>query len=396
MNNKLGMFIHWGIYSIYGIHEQVLARYDLPKNEYEASVKEFNPTEFDAESIVLLAKNAGMKYICFTAKHHDGFCMWDTKYTDYNIMNTPYNRDILRMLADACDKHGIALSIYYSNPDWHHPSAYNHLSSHQWKSDPDTSNPAAYREFVKNQLRELCSNYGKLYTFFWDIPPRYEDRSFNELIRSLQPGILINNRGYDEGDFATPERTVPEGSRFKTLTEACQSVGSQSWGYRTNEDYYSARYLMSSIDKIMAMGGSYLLNIGPMPSGLVDSRSEGLIRRVGSWYNKVSHSLKDTEEDTFGYEIYGDDKFIAIKKGGKTYLHFYEGMKIAAISFTKWPGIPVKAVLLNSGEKLKVAYERLPELFWFRQEKSDDHVLRIRDIPVDDYPDEPIVIELTW
>jgi alpha-L-fucosidase len=315
--------------------------------------------------------------------------MWDTKYTDYNIMNTPYNRDILRMLADACDKHGIALSIYYSNPDWHHPSAYNPLSSHQWKSDPGTSNPAAYREFVKNQLRELCSNYGKLYTFFWDIPPRYEDRSFNELIRSFQPGILINNRGYDE-------RTVPEGSRFKTLTEACQSVGSQSWGYRTNEDYYSARYLMSSIDKIMAMGGSYLLNIGPMPSGLVDSRSEGLIRRVGSWYNKVSHSLEDTEEDTFGYEIYGDDKFIAVKKGGKTYLHFYEGMKIAAISFTKWPGIPVKAVLLNSGEELKVAYERLPELFWFRQEKSDDHVLRIRDIPVDDYPDEPIVIELTW
>ena len=129
--NKFGMFIHWGIYSLIGVHEQVFAKLDIPREEYEALAERFDPVEYDPEKWVLLAKEAGMKYICFTAKHHDGFCMWDTKYTDYNIMNTPYGKDVLAMLAAACKKHGMLLSIYYSCPDWHHEDAYNPKSSHQ-------------------------------------------------------------------------------------------------------------------------------------------------------------------------------------------------------------------------------------------------------------------------
>ena len=134
MENKFGMFIHWGFYSLLGVQEQVLARNDMKNEEYEQYMHQFNPVDYDPEEWVLLAKKAGMKYICFTAKHHDGFCMWDTKYTPYNIMNTPYKKDVLRMLADACEKHGMLLSLYYSNPDWHHENAYNSLSTHQWKS----------------------------------------------------------------------------------------------------------------------------------------------------------------------------------------------------------------------------------------------------------------------
>ncbi len=393
MSNKFGMFIHWGIYSLLEIHEQVLARWDLPKEEYEQAALKFNPTEYDPEKWVLLAKNAGMKYICFTAKHHDGFCMWDTKYTSYNIMNTPYGKDVLKMLSDACKKHGMLLSIYYSNPDWHHPNAYNPLSSHQWRSEPETSDRAKYISFVKAQITELLTNYGEIYTFFWDIPPKFEDRSINELVRHLQPGILINDRGYDEGDFSTPERTVPDGTRFVHMTEACQSVGMQSWGYRANEDYYSERMLMSSIDKIMAMGGSYLLNVGPMANGEISSEACKIIKRIGEWYTKLDGALENTVPDTFEYKLYSDDKFIALKKNGKTYLHFYNGLSSTGISFAALPGTLSKAVLLNSGKLLNIKYEKMPEL-WNDPDCSFAH--HIYNIPIDDYPTEPIVIELTW
>ena len=204
------MFIHWGIYAATGLHEQALARYDIPFEEYDKLVESFNPTEYDPEEWVLLAKNAGMKYICFTAKHHDGFCMWDTKYTDYNIMNTPYKKDVLKMLSDACAKHDMRLSIYYSNPDWHHENGYNQFSTHQWRSRfPECADTVKYREYVKNQLCELLTGYGKIYTLFWDIPPHIVDESLNAYARSLQPDILINDRGWDKGDFSTPEREVP-------------------------------------------------------------------------------------------------------------------------------------------------------------------------------------------
>ena len=130
--NKLGMFVHWGIYSLTGLQDQAIVRYEMDRKEYENLQNSFNPVLYDPEEWVLLAKKVGMKYICFTTKHHDGFCMWDTKYTDYNVMNTPYGKDVLKMLADACHKHGMLLSLYYSNPDWHHEYGYNPASTHQW------------------------------------------------------------------------------------------------------------------------------------------------------------------------------------------------------------------------------------------------------------------------
>ena len=166
-----------------------------------------------------------------TAKHHDGFCMWDTKYSDYNITNTPYGKDVLKMLADACRKHGVLLSLYYSNPDWHHPYGYNPASTHQWKALKRMDvNTGIYREYIKNQITELLTKYGSIYTFFWDIPPHINDPSLNELVRSLQPGILINDRGFDAGDFSTPEREYSQNNetRFPRMTEACNSVGEQS------------------------------------------------------------------------------------------------------------------------------------------------------------------------
>jgi len=343
-----------------------------------------------------------MEYICFTTKHHDGFCMWDTKATDYSIMNTAYGRDVLKELADACHKHGMRLSLYYSNPDWHNEFAYNPRSTHQWKSKyPERSDPDKYREFVREQLRELLTGYGEIYTFFWDIPPRYYDPSMNALIRELQPQILINDRGYDSGDFATPERKVPDGSRFPTMTEACQSVGEQSWGYREDEDYFSSKFLMASVDKVMAMGGSYLLNVGPMASGRIPDEARKLIETVGNWYNKVKESLTDTDASPY-IRLHVRDPYIAVVKNGITYFHFWNGLSSSSINFDDMDVrmgrkcIRVRrAFLLNTGEELTVRYTPLPSY-------SDvDSVARVPHtsickIPVDDYPSEPLVIGVEW
>ncbi|MBQ9085174.1 MAG: alpha-L-fucosidase [Clostridia bacterium] len=396
--NKFGMFIHWGLYSIPAVHEQVIARYDIPNGEYEKYALEFNPTEYDPEDWVLLAKRAGMKYICFTTKHHDGFCMWDTKYTDYNIMNTPYGRDVLKMLADACQKHGMLLSLYYSNPDWHHEYGFNPSSTHQWKSvnKEGEHNTEKYREFVKNQIRELLTNYGPIYTFFWDIPPKIYDPSLNELVRELQPGIFINDRGWSEGDFSTPERelSVIEGKRFERMTEACNSVGEQSWGYREGEDFHTVRYLTGSIDRIMAMGGSYLLNVGPDSLGRIRGKYRELVERVGDWYTRLRGATECHEKDSTEYKIKYNE-FIATRKNGKTYLHFYNGLASGAILISNPPSEPEKVVLLNTGATLNARIEKCPDGFSFHTGISAE-ALRISGIPADDLAHEAIVVEISW
>ena len=394
-DNKLGLFVHWGIYALTGFHEQAFARLDLDRNKYENLANSFDPVKYDPEKWVLLAKNAGMKYICFTAKHHDGFCMFDTAYTDFKITNTPCKKDVLKELSVACNKHGILLSIYYSLPDWHHPNAFNPNSTHQWKAVTEKENDfPKYVEYVKNQITELLTNYGKIYTLFWDIPPHIEIKEVNSLARKLQPDILINNRGFDEGDFSTPERDydkIPSLMRFPHMTEACNSVGEQSWGYRKGEDYHTLKYLLSSIDKVMAMGGSYLLNVGPKPDGTIDRKSESIINAVGKFYNKLGGILENTQPDPFDYVV--SDTAIINEKDGKTYFHFYNGLKSSAVYIKPFPCLPKKVRLLNSGKELRYKIEKLP---YDLELGVGDAVLRIYSIPVESYPKEPIVIEIEW
>ena len=291
------------------------------------------------------------------------------------------------------------LSIYYSNPDWHHEYGYNPNSSHQWKAKRDKApDTKIYREYIKNQITELLTNYGEIYTLFWDIPPKIEDKSINELVRRLQPGIYINDRGFDTGDFSTPEREYQDVSgtqRFKRMTEACNSVSAQSWGYRENDDLYSVRYLTCAIDKIMAMGGSYLLNIGPKGDGSIDERYSGMIRRVGDWYNRMEGSLENTESDVFDYQI-SRGKCIVNKKNGKSYFNFYDGIDSTAVSMKKYPSLPKSVRLLNNGESLKFKIEPLPEFFNFETGCADVEYLHISGIPVDDFASEPIVLEIEW
>lgn len=393
--NKFGMFVHWGFYALTGIQEQAFARMNMPREEYESLMHKFDPMNYDPEKWVLLAKEAGMEYICFTAKHHDGFCMWDTAYTDYKITKTPYGKDTLKMLADACQKHGMKLSLYYSCPDWHHENGYNPATTHQWKAHTENGiDHAPYLEYVRNQVRELCTNYGPLYTFFWDIPPKIKDPSFNAMIRELQPGIYINDRGYDIGDFSTPEREyqAADGARFTRMTEACNSLGEQSWGYRENEDFYSMRHLISAIDRMMAMGASYLLNVGPNALGEIPEEYAARLRRIGDWYNRMEGALVCHEVDDFNYKVKAN-KVIITKKNGKSYFHFYDGVRSSSVALQYFPNMPKSVRLLNTGKPLKASFDLLPEYFSNGQAQP---FLHVTGIPVDDLANEAIVIEIEW
>jgi len=388
---RFGLFVHWGIYALTEYHEQVLRRTDTPREEYEKLADQFNPTAFSAEHWVKLAYDAGMRYLCLTTKHHDGFCLWDTKETDYNVMHTPFKRDIVKEFADACAKYDMRLALYYSIPDWHHPNAYNPLSSHQIPpratDEPDMEK---YVAFVKRQITELLTGYGKICALFWDISPKIHDPSLNELARKLQPGIMINDRGFDAGDFFTPERSVPAGA-FTRLTEGCQSVGRQSWGYRKNEDYYTQRFLEASMDSILSKGGNYLLNIGPMPDGSMHPKAEKLLRSVGSWYLRV----KESYDGDYPTALFADRKdFTVTQNGNSLYLHFNAPPEADGICLYPVNFLPESVTVLNTGETPIVALDAIPTIF--DQPNGKKPFLHIYNIPFEELNSQIPVLRLTF
>ena len=404
---RFGMFVHWGLYAIPAWHEQVQWRRSLPRREIEALAAQFNPTRFEPNAWLDLMQDAGMRYICLTTKHHDGFCLWDTAQTDFNVMHTPCKRDIVGMLADACHARGVPLCLYYSIADWHHPNYPNQGRHHELAAPEVGDQPDwdAYLAFLTAQVRELCTNYGEIHGIWWDMNvPKHHDPSINAMIRRLQPKAVINNRGFDEGDFSTPERRVPEGRRFERPTEACQSVGRESWGYRAGEDYYSALFLMQSVDKIMAMGGNYLLNVGPTAEGVIPQVQQALLRKVGAWYASVSESLLDVEPASD--LTANQDVLLTRRRGvqagapGETlYVHCYHPPEATAVMLRPLNCLPRQTTLLNTGAALDARVEVTPRL-WQQQWNEglrDPHIqpyLSVRGLPVEDLAGTVPVIKL--
>ncbi|WP_248926225.1 alpha-L-fucosidase [Paenibacillus hamazuiensis] len=401
---RFGMFVHWGLYAIPAWHEQILWRGKVKRKEYEQLIREFNPTRFDPDAWLDLAEAAGMQYICFTTKHHDGFCMWNTKHTEYNVMNTPYGKDILGMLAEACHRRNFPLSLYYSCPDWHHPNYPNQGRHHEMfgprpGDDPDIEK---YYDFVKKQIEELCTNYGNIYQLFWDVNvAEYYEPSINEWIRSMQPGILINDRGPGKGDYNTPERHVPEGGVFSKPTEACQSLGRESWGYRDNEDYYTNKFIMQSIDKILAMGGNYLLNVGPKADGTITSENVEALQSIGSWYNRVKEAFEGTvpatdmiHQDVMttagSNQVIQRDQVLITRKANTLYVHLYRDPQTQSILLKPLDVLPKRAVLLNNGRELEAQVDLMP-VYW-----KERPYLRILGLPANEMSGEVMVVKLEF
>lgn len=395
-NNRLGLFIHWGIYSVGEWHEQHGFRADIPRTEYAKFADVFNPSEFKPSEWLDMAIGNGFDYICFTTKHIDGFCMFNTKHTEFNIMNTPYGKDILKELAEECHKRDFPLMLYYSPIDRNHPAYPNKGRRYENQRTYPEDRPDAdvYMDFVKKQIRELCTDYGKLYGFWWDGGRHMEmpDPSVNELIRKLQPGIIINNRGFSEGDFRTPERDwyeyVNEDLAFETPTEACQSIGTESWGYRKDEEYYSTRYLMESIDKILAKGGNYLLNAGPMANGRFPREAADILGKLASWFNRVKTSFYEAEPVTGLVE---NRDILLTADGNKLYVHLYKLPKSSVVWLKPMDVLPVSARLLNDGRSLEAKVEYTPSLYLEKKE-----YLRISGVPIDEFQDEVMIIELDF
>ena len=352
---RFGMFVHWGLYSIGGWHEQLEWRCGVPRAQYEKFFQQWNPRHYNADEWLDLAESAGMEYICLTTKHHEGFCLWDTKLTAYNTMNTPYGSDVVRQLADACHRRNFPLCLYYSIVDWHSPLYPNQGRSHELQAQSgDHPDLPRYLEFIKGQVRELCTNYGVISGFWWDMRiDKVVDPSINAMIRELQPSAVINNRGFDPGDFGTPERDYDRSYdlplSFKQRIEACQSVGMESWGYRKDEDYYSLRYLTSSIDKYRARDANYLLNVGPNADGVIPPKVIEILHRIGAWYKPVRESFDDAIPVS---SITANRSVLITRKKNSLYVHIFQPPEGEEIRLSPLALAPQRATLLNDGRSV--------------------------------------------
>ncbi|MBV9865589.1 MAG: alpha-L-fucosidase [Abitibacteriaceae bacterium] len=392
---RFGLFVHWGLYAIPAWHEQLQWRGRVPREEYVKLAAQWNPTHYNPDAWLDLAAQVGMKYVCFTTKHHEGFCLWDTQQTDYNTMHTPYGRDVLAMLAEACHRRHVPLCLYYSCVDWHHPN-YPNQGRHHELAGPlpgDEPDHAKYLEFLKAQVRELCTHYGEIHGFWWDMNvEEHVDPSINAMIRQLQPKAVINNRGYDEGDFGTPERDYDKGVddtlTFERLTEACQSVGTQSWGYRQDEDYYADRHLIRSLDKYLARGANYLLNIGPMADGTLPDAASTVLQRIGQWYNGVQESLEDVVPVS---HLTSNRDVLLTRRHNTLYVHLYRDPIAESVSLKPLNLVPQRATLLNNGQAVEWAVDLVPS----------DHIehqpyLRLCKLPVNELANTVLVVKLEF
>ncbi len=378
---RFGMFIHWGVYSVpagewngnknYG--EWFMEETKMPVSQYEKFADQFNPVKFDARAWVRMAKDAGMKYIVITSKHHDGFGLWDSKLTDWDIGHTPFGRDPLKELSVACKEAGITLCFYHSIMDWHHPD----WGTRRAWNDKATGEPNMdrYTDYMKGQLKELVTRYGPLGILWfdgeWEKPWTHERGvDLYNYVRSLQPNIIINNRvgkgrsgmqgmdkGQGVGDYGTPEQEIPPtGFGPGVAWESCMTMNNH-WGYNKNDqNWKSTQTLIRNLVDCASKGGNYLLNIGPTSEGLFPSASVERLAEIGQWM-KVNHeAIYGTKASPFEKLDFGRCTQKALG-GGKTrlYLHVFDRPSDGRLVLPGLANKPVKAFLLAGGAKLEVA-----------------------------------------
>ena len=294
---RFGMFVHWGLYSQLGRHEWVMNLERIPTKEYEKLADTWKPGPRPAREWARLARQAGMKYMVMTTKHHEGFCLWDTAQTDYNAARRGPGRDLVREFAEACREFDLKIGFYYSLMDWHHPDGA--------RCAKDEKARRRFVEFTHGCVRELCSNYGNVDILWYDVarplltPELWESAKLNAMVRRLQPHIIINNRSLLDEDFGTPEGKV-EAAQAGRDWEACMTFNG-SWGYMPSAmDWHSPRQVLHMLRTAAAGAGNLLLNIGPKPDGSVPDEAVPRLTAVGKWlaangesvYGKVERAME--------------------------------------------------------------------------------------------------------
>ena len=319
---KYGLFIHWGLYAIpagewkgkrsLGLGEWIMNRSQIPVKEYEQLAARLNPVKFDPDAWVQLAQDAGMKYIVITSKHHDGFAMFASKVSRYNIVEaTPYMRDVLKALGDACAKRNMRLGFYYSQAqDWHEPGGAGNTWDFGPDQGPDGKELKAYDEYLRNkaepQVKELLTGYGPVALIWFDTPRMMtpeRGKRFTDLVRSLQPTTLIDGRLGTDGDYrSTGDNVVPS----ETSTEAWETPATinDTWGYRTDDtNWKSPGQIAFKLVDIVSKGGNYLLNVGPTAEGVIPQASQDILRTVGRWLKVNGEAVYGAGPSPFGDEF---------------------------------------------------------------------------------------------
>ena len=311
---RFGMFIHWGIYSVPAgewegkkdYAEWFQLQTQMPAEQYAKFATQFDPQHFNAKAWVKVAKDAGMKYIVITSKHHDGFCMFDTKLTDYNVVKaTPWHHDPMKDLADACHEAGITFCFYYSVPDWHHPDFPAKYSQHGFHGQPDeNADLEKYVDYVKGELRELLTNYGPIGIIWFDGGGSFrgEDEAklmhaqeLIDLIHRLQPNCLVNNRLGLPADYGTPEQKIP-GQRGHAPFEVCMTLNNH-WGYNKNDNHWKQpKVVIRNLVDIASKGGNYLLNVGPTSDGVLPDPAVSILKDVGQWMHQWRINLRHNRQ----------------------------------------------------------------------------------------------------
>ncbi len=351
---KFGMFIHWGPYSLASVEASWPIMRPTPSGiteaEYRELPKRFNPAKFDPHAFVDLARAAGQEYMVFTTKHHDGFCMFDSSYTDYKITKSPYGKDIVAQLSAAAKQADMPLGFYYSPPDLHHPAFRDtsKLAKDNWHGEPLRPEWPLYLDYMQLQLTELLTKYGPVALIWFDglnNQEKYGGVRFLDLIRKLQPATLVNDRIGVPGDYQTPEQfipnaiptkdvvisgvdpniqdklkpTVPKPEDFQ-LWETCMTIN-KTWAYNMHDhEYKSAQFLIRGLVEVASRGGNFLLNVGPQPDGIIQPEFQERLRAIGDWLTVNGESIYGT--------TYGPVQRMAsartTAKGKKVFIHVFD------------------------------------------------------------------------
>jgi alpha-L-fucosidase len=382
---QFGMFIHWGAYAVpagvyHGeryrqIGEWIMSTARIPIPEYEQFVHAFNPVRYDPDAWVRTAKDAGMKYIIITSKHHDGFAIFDSKVSSYDIVDAaPYHRDALKALADAAHRQGMKFGVYYSIMDWHHPDAQGpnapEYNSRTW------SNPNFGRyveQYMKPELRELLTQYAAIDVLWFDgewVADWNDDRGRDlyNYLRALKPSLIINNRvghtrqglsGLNKegsvglGDFGTPEQRVPPEGLPGVDWETCMTMN-DTWGFKSFDDNWKdTKTLLRTLIDVAAKGGNFLLNVGPTAAGEIPPESVARLREMGQWMHVNGESIYATTVSPYGQPAWG--RYTAKPAAGRVYAHVFDWPKDGKLVLTGMKEGPVRASLLVDGKSLAIA-----------------------------------------
>lgn len=376
---RFGLFIHWGLYSLPARHEWVRHIEEIPDEIYDKKYfVRFNPDLYNPCEWVLIAKKAGMKYAVITTKHHEGFCLWDSKLTDYKTTNTPAKRDLIREFVDAFRKEGFKIGFYYSLIDWHHPH-FTIDKIHPLRNHPDKEklnkgrDMAKYREYLHGQIRELLTEYGKIDLLFLDFSyPGPDGKGKNDwdsenlvkMIRELQPHILINDRLdlEDEWDFKTPEQVIPyswpEVNGKKVIWESCQTF-SGSWGYHRDEaTWREADEIVKTLIDCVSKGGNLLLNVGPTARGEFDYRARERLEKIGEWMYYHSPSIYECTQAPEEFKTPDCCRLTYNPDKKRLYVHIFSWpYKFLFLEGKAYRERVEYAQLLNDGSEIKIGMD---------------------------------------